>query len=115
MTGVFELIAQAGPDGGTGGSGLMTIGFVAIFIAIFYFAIISPQKRREKEMKTMMDAIKTGDKILFAGGIFGTVTNTKEDRLVVKIADGVKVEVLRSAVSKVVEKEEKTEGKDEKK
>lgn len=114
MTDIIGFLAQAGQEGG-GGNMITTVGFIAIFIGIFYFAIISPQKRREKEMKAMMDSIKTGDKILFSGGIFGNVTNVKEDRLIVKVADGVKVEVLRSAVSRVVEKDEKAEGKDDKK
>lgn len=104
MSAVLGLLAQATQD--TGPGSMMMIGYVVIFIAIFYFAIIAPQKRREKEQKTMMDAIRSGDKIVFSGGIVGVVTNVKEDRLIVRVADSTKLEILRAAVVKVLEREE---------
>ena len=75
-------------------------------IVLFYFMLIRPQKRREKERQALLAAVKTGDRVLFAGGLLGTVANVKEKTLVIKIADGVKVEVLRGAVSQVLAKGE---------
>lgn len=99
------VAAQQGP-GGIFGSPI--IFFVLIF-AMFYFMIIRPQNRKEKERKTMIAELKTGARVVFAGMI-GTVTNVKDDVFVIKIADNVKVEVLRDAVSRVLEKGEKVSG-----
>jgi preprotein translocase subunit YajC len=101
------VLAQAG--GGSGGAGGLLGMFVpmAIIFAIFYFMLIRPQQRKEKERQKMINETKTGDRILFSGGIVGTVTNVRENSLVVKIADGVKIDVLRGAVSKVLTKDEK--------
>jgi preprotein translocase subunit YajC len=66
--------------------------------------LIRPQKRREKERQELLSAVKTGDRVLFAGGFLGVVANVKDKTLVVKIADNVKVEIVRAAVSQVLDK-----------
>lgn len=88
----------------SGGASGMLVSMLIIF-AIFYFMLIRPQQRREKERQNMLNNIKSGDKVIFAGGIIGIITNVKEHTLTVKIADGVKIEVLKNSVSKVIEKE----------
>ena len=99
-------IATGAGAGGTGGFG-MFLPMIAIF-AIFYFMMIRPQQRKEKERRIMIDNVKSGDRVLFSGGIFGTVTNAKSTHtLVIKIADNVKIEVARGGVSKVLDKGEK--------
>lgn len=80
---------------------------MVIIMAIFYFMLIRPQQRKEKERLKMIEAIKTGDRILFAGGILGTVTNVKDQVLVVRIAENTKVEAMRSSVSRVLDKDDK--------
>lgn len=80
-----------------------------IFIGIFYFMLIRPQQRKEKEHRQLIDNIKSGERIMFSGGILGTVTNVKEGVFVVKIADNVKIEIARGAVIKVLEKGDKIE------
>lgn len=101
------LILMAAPPGGEGqspgGIGQMMVPMLIIF-GIFYFMIIRPQQRKEKDRKAMISSVKSGARIMFSGGIMGTVTNVKEHTLVVKIADGVKIEVARGAVSRVMEK-----------
>ncbi len=90
-------------------------GFVNVMVpmlllfGIFYFMAIRPQHRREKERQAMIQNIKTGDRIVFAGGLLGTVVNVKEQTFVVKVADNVKMEIVRGAVSKVLSKGEKPE------
>ena len=106
---ILNLAMMAPPaEGGQGAqqSSLFMFVWLGLMIVLFYFMLIRPQKRREKERQALLAAVKTGDRVLFAGGLLGTVANVKDKTLVVKIADGVKVEVLRGAVSQVLAKGE---------
>jgi preprotein translocase subunit YajC len=112
MSGEFLMVAMAGGPAAQGGAGSglgMLLPMVIIF-AIMYFMLIRPQQRKEKERQQMIGAVKTGDRVLFGGGILGTVTNVKETTFVVRIADNVKVEVLRASVQRVLDKGEKADG-----
>ena len=82
------------------------LGWFAIMIAIMYFILIRPQQRKEKERRALLQNIKSGDRVLFSGGIIGTVTNVKDKTFTIKIADKVKIEVGRGAVNQVLEKGE---------
>ena len=85
-----------------GGQTLMSIvPFIAI-IAIFYFFIIRPQNKKQKETQKMIDALKKGDKVVTIGGIHGLVSATKEKTVIIKVDEGVKIEVNRSAIAGVV-------------
>ena len=111
MNGISWL-AMAPPPGGEGGaqnSSVFMFVWLGLMVALFYFMLIRPQKRREKERQALLNAVKTGDRVLFAGGILGVVANVKEKTLVVTIADGVKVEIVRGAVSQVLDKGEAPE------
>ena len=82
---------------------LMQLLPLLILIVIMYFLLIKPQKKKEKAIKEMRDAIKVGDEIVTIGGIFGKVVKTKEESLVIAVgADKVKFEVTRWAVSAVI-------------
>ena len=109
-------MAMAAPQGGAGGSGVGGLGQMMmpmlIIFGIFYFMLIRPQQRKEKERKQMIADIKSGARVMFSGGILGTVTNVKDGTFVIKIAEGVKVEVARGAVSRVLEKGEKASEED---
>ena len=94
----------AGAEGAPQQSGAFMFVWLGLMVLLFYFMLIRPQKRREKERQALLEAVKTGDRVLFAGGFLGVVANVKEKTLIVKIADGVKVEIVRSAVSQVLEK-----------
>lgn len=101
-------VAQAQDGGGGGGAGVgggnfssMLFVLVAFFL-IFYFLILRPQQRRQKEMQRMIEALKRGDRILTSGGIYATVWEVKQDRLIVKLTEELKVEVAKSAVQAVV-------------
>lgn len=107
MYAVNVNLAMMGGQQAQGGNPLsMFVPMIFIF-AIFYFMLIRPQQRKEKERRAMIDNVKTGDRVLFSGGIIGTISNTKEGTLMIKIADGVKVEVARGAVIKVIDKGDK--------
>ena len=89
-----------------------TILPLVILIAVMYFLLIRPQKKREKEVNAMRSGVQVGDEIITIGGICGKVVKTKEDSLVIQVgADRVKFEIMRWAVSKVVEESEKPAAK----
>lgn len=79
----------------------MLIVFGLIFV-IFYFMIIRPQQKRQKDRQKMLDALEKGDKILTAGGIYGTVVGIEDKTVLVQIADNVKVKVDRGSVGSVL-------------
>ena len=71
---------------------------LAIFVLIFYFFIIRPQRKRDKQQKNMIDSIARGDQIITIGGFFGTVREVRDDSFQIEIAEGVRVTILKSAV-----------------
>ncbi len=95
--------STGGGAGGEGGAaqqgGLMGMLFpLAIFVLIFYFFIIRPQKKRDKQQKNMIDSIARGDQIITIGGFYGTVREVRDDSFQIEIAEGVRVTILKSAV-----------------
>ena len=91
-------------DSTTGSMWTTFIMFGAI-ILIFYFLIIRPQKKRDKETQAMIDSLKKGDKVITIGGIHGTVVAVKEKTVVLKVDDNARIEFLKTAVSTVVNKD----------
>ncbi len=72
---------------------------ILLMILIFYFLLIRPQQKKEKDRKAMISSIKKGDKVLTIGGIYGIVSDFKgDDIVIVKIGEGTKVEITRSAI-----------------
>ena len=72
-----------------------------IFLAIgliFYFIVFLPNKKRQKALQDMLNNLKNGDKVITSGGIFGVVAGIKDDRIQLKIADQVKIEISKSAI-----------------
>jgi preprotein translocase subunit YajC len=106
---MFNLLAMAPPPAGTEanpqGQMLQMIGMFAVLGVMFYFLLIRPQQKQRKEAENLLKNIKTGDRILMSSGIYGIIANVKEKAFVVKIADNVKIEVLKSAVTTVVQKD----------
>ena len=92
-----------GADGAQGGAGgFMTfLPFVAI-IAIFYFLIIRPQNKKQKETQKMLSALKKGDKVVTIGGIHGTIQTVREQSVILKVDDNTKIEFNRSAISSIL-------------
>jgi preprotein translocase subunit YajC len=77
---------------------------VLIFV-VFYFLLIRPQQRKAKEHKTMLDALRRGDRVVTGGGIIGTVARVDgPEEVIVDIADNVRVRVLRSTITSVLAK-----------
>lgn len=104
----YLILAQQTPDGG---GFLQTIILFGLIFVIFYFMIIRPQQKRQKDRQKMLDALEKGDKVLTAGGIYGTVVGIEEKTVLVQIADNVKVKVERGSIGNVLREakpEEKT-------
>ena len=82
-------------------SGLLP--FILMFV-VLYFLMIRPQQKKQKETQKMLDSLRSGDKVVTFSGMLGTVTNVKEKTVIVRIADSVKVEMLRSAIQTVTQR-----------
>jgi len=74
-----------------------------LLIAIFYFMFLRPQQRKEKERRNMIETLRAGAKVVFAGGIIGTIVEASEKSFMVETADGSRMEVMRNCVQGVVE------------
>ena len=80
--------------------------FLLIFIfAIFYFILIRPQKKEEKERKKMLDALVKNDEVVTSSGIHGTIINLKDKTVILRIDENVKVEIERNCVAFVKKKQ----------
>ena len=77
---------------------------IFIFV-IMYFIMIRPQKKRQDEQKKLVAALKTGDRVVTSAGIHGLISNVKEATVMLKVADNVKIEVEKSAVTNVLKTE----------
>jgi preprotein translocase subunit YajC len=111
---VFSLLlgAPQGADGAAApGGGLMSFLPLVAIIAIFYFLIIRPQNKKQKDTQKMLAALKKGDKIVTIGGIHGTIQTVKESTVIVRVDDNMKLEFSRSAISTVTAREEKEDKK----
>ena len=104
---ISEALAQTatGTAGAGGGlEGLMQFAPLVLIFVVFYFLMIRPQQKRQKEHQAMVRAAKRGDRIVTSGGIVGVITkaNDADNDVEVEIAQGVKVRVVRTAISDVL-------------
>ena len=91
------------PTGATGGVAGIIVWLV-IMIALFYFMIILPQKRRDKKFKELMSKLKVGDKVITVGGIIGKVTNIKDNTVRIKTGNGTEIDVARRSITAILGK-----------
>ncbi len=105
------MLQDASPMGG-GFQGIIMI--VAIF-AIFYFMMVRPQQKRQKEIKKFRENLTVGDRVVTAGGIHGKISGIKDDHFRVKIADGVEIRVDKGSVYPAGTSQEEVQQTSEKK
>jgi preprotein translocase subunit YajC len=98
-----KLIAQAAPPNPGSAIGSQFL-IMALVMGGLYFILIAPQKKKQKELEKMLSALQSGDEIVTTGGIFGTITNVKDDRFVVRVSDNTKIEIGKAFVQSVVKK-----------
>ena len=84
-----------------GGIGSFFIPLIFIFI-IMYFVMIRPQKKRQDQQQKLVASLKTGDRVVTNAGIHGLISNVKETTVLVKVADNVKIEIDKSAITNVL-------------
>lgn len=80
---------------------IQLIPFVVIF-AIFYLLIIMPARKKQKQHQSMVDSLKGGERVIIAGGIYGTVSRVLGDRFEIQVADNTRIQVVKNAVSNVL-------------
>ncbi|HOX32975.1 MAG TPA: preprotein translocase subunit YajC [Spirochaetales bacterium] len=108
------VLLQGAPSANPTGQMISTLVTFGLVFVIFYFLIIRPQNKKQKEAKAMIEAVKKGDKVVTIGGVHAVVASVKESTLILKVDDNTKMEFSKSAIQAVVAKgEEKAEASSE--
>lgn len=92
------LLGAAPADGGNQGSSMATLAMIVGLIVIFYFFMIRPQQKRQKKIRQEREAMKKGDKVVTAGGIYGTIKEVNETTFIIEVDRDVKIRVDRNSV-----------------
>ncbi len=87
------------PAEGDGGVDLTLIIFLVLMFGLFYFLMIRPQRKRQKEHQKLVEELKRGDRVITAGGIYGVIESLSEDSIVVKVESGATIRVARGSVA----------------
>lgn len=105
---IFAL--ESGAPAANPASSLLGLGGIALMIVIFYFLVIRPQRKQEKEQNTMRNALTVGDEITTIGGIIGKIVSIKDETCVIETThERTKIRILKTAVSRVDVKAEDAE------
>ena len=91
---LLSILLQA-PAGGSQWSGIL---MMVVIVAIFYFFMIRPQQKKQKEIRKAREAMKSGDKIVTAGGIYGRIKEVKDTCFIIEIASGVSIKIDKGSV-----------------
>ncbi len=105
LIGAPEATGQAGAAGGGSNLLVMLVTF-ALIIGVFYFLVIRPQNRKQKDSQKMLQSLRKNDRVATIGGIRGIIVAVKEDSVVIKVDDNTKIEFNKGAVSQVLERKE---------
>jgi preprotein translocase subunit YajC len=105
MSALFFALSTGGAEGGGGNPLTMFIPIIMVFI-VFYLLLIRPQQKKQKDHQALLSGLSKGDKVITNGGLYGTISDSKEHVVILKIAENIKVEVVKSAIATVVEKKE---------
>lgn len=114
---LLTLLQAETPAAGSGLGGFQNISMfvmIGLMFVIFYFLLIRPQQKKQKEHEKLLNALKKGDKVTTIGGIRGTLASVKDKTVVIKVDDNCKMEFLRTAVSEVMTKKDDSDSADEK-
>ena len=80
-------------------TGIVSFLPLVFILGIFYLIVFLPARRRQKKLQEMIDNLKAGDKVVTSGGIYGTIVGFKDDRIQLRVAENVKIELSRNAVT----------------
>ena len=95
---MFSMFLSLPPQAADAPNPLMSLLPFLLIIVVFYFFMIRPQMKRQKELRKYRDALKKGDKIITTGGIYGRVLEVKDAQVIMEIAEDVKIKIDKSAV-----------------
>jgi len=98
------LLSDASASGAPAPSPIAQFAPLIFIGVIFYFLLIRPQQKQRKEQQKLIEALKTGDKVVTSSGIHGLISNVKEKTVLLKVADNVKIEIDKAAVATVLER-----------
>ena len=98
------FLAQEPAPADGGGFGIFP--FLILMLVMMYFLTIRPQRKKQKELQEQIEALKSGDRVVTAGGLHGLITNIKDKTIILKVADNVKLEFEKSSVTTVIKKEQ---------
>ena len=101
---ISNAYAQAAPAAASPESGLLGMLPLVLMFVVLYFVMIRPQMKRQKEHKAMIEAVAKGDEVVTAGGIVGKISKLSDSFIHLEIANGVEVQIQRSAISQVLPK-----------
>jgi preprotein translocase subunit YajC len=102
---MIKMIAQTAAPAAPAGFPISMFAEMALIFGAFYFLLIAPQKKKQKEHEKLVATLQSGDEIVTTGGIFGTITNVKDDRFVVRVSDNAKIEIGKGFVQTVLKKQ----------
>jgi preprotein translocase subunit YajC len=104
---ITPAYAQAAAGGGDASSMIVQLAPLGLIFVVFYFFLIRPQQQKAKQQRSMLDAVRRGDRVVTAGGMIGTIAKVvSNEEVLVDLADNVRVRVVRSTISQVLAKTE---------
>ncbi len=101
----LAILLMSSPEGGQGG-GIQTLIMFGLIFVVFYFFMIRPQVKKQKEQKQFREALKKGDKIVTIGGIHGKIEQVNDDTAIIEVEGGNRLKIEKSAIAKEFSSEE---------
>ena len=99
MADIGTLIALAGPARSGDSNPLASLVMMGLIFAIFYFILILPMRRKQKQLDELVKGLQSGDRVILNSGIFGTIVGVEDDAFLLRIDDKTRIKVLRNAVA----------------
>lgn len=100
MNALGSILLMAQPQGQQQQNPMMSLLFLVLIIVVFYAFMIRPQVKRQKELKNYRESLKKGDKVITTGGIYGKITDVKDNTVTVEVSDNVRLKIDKSAILK---------------
>jgi preprotein translocase subunit YajC len=105
----WEAFVAQSDGGSSSGSWMTMLVMMALIFGFFYLLIIRPQQRQRREQSTMIESLRRGDKVVTAGGIHGRIEQVKDTTVLLKVAEGVKIEMSKASVAQLKERKDESE------
>ena len=110
---LWQILVATGEGPGkdiAGGFPMSSLVLIALMIGVFYFIMIRPQQKQRREQQSMIGSLHKGDKVVTIGGIHGRIEGVKDNTVVVKVAENVKVEISKASIASVEKRKDEDAG-----